>query len=306
VRCANCGEFALDEQMVGTCSSDLRHPRLSVLVREHSLHLGPVVLYPQEPAPKIDGYAPMRIDATKTDFPTLVSDRLDRALLNLAKLSKELGQSLEVHWDAPSVLFATSRNEALYMVQSLAAAGWIENPAARSGASCLLTPNGWARVAELQSARRRDPRSPVFVAMWFGDDRTNETPSFMHDLYESYLRTAIESAGYRAERVDLIQHNDFVMEKVLGMIRVAPFVVADFTGHRTGVYFEAGFARGLGIAVVHTCKRSHFEQAHFDIKQINTIVWDTPDQLNEALYHRIVGTRGPGPFAAGTEGERRA
>ncbi len=32
------------------------------------------------------------------------------------------------------------------------------------------------------------------------------------------------------------------------------FMIADFTGHRGGVYFEAGFAHGLGIPVIWTCR----------------------------------------------------
>jgi len=134
--------------------------------------------------------------------------------------------------------------------------------------------------------------------MWFGDDSSNESRAFMQDLYENHVRSAIENAGYHCDRVDLIPHNDFIMDKVLGMIRLAPFVVADYTGNRNGVYFEAGFARGLGIPVIHTCRADHFERAHFDIKQINTITWSEPEELAEKLYHRIAGTLGLGPYSS--------
>lgn len=85
------------------------------------------------------------------------------------------------------------------------------------------------------------------------------------------------------------------------MIRVAPFVVADFTGNRGGVYFEAGFARGLNIPVIHTCRKSRFDAAHFDIQQINTIVWEQPEELDEMLLHRIRGTLGEGRSMLGIE-----
>ena len=42
-----------------------------------------------------------------------------------------------------------------------------------------------------------------------------------------------------------------------GRPRHGGLVVADFTGHRGGVYFEAGFARGLGIPVVWTCHKEY-------------------------------------------------
>jgi nucleoside 2-deoxyribosyltransferase len=85
------------------------------------------------------------------------------------------------------------------------------------------------------------------------------------------------------------------MDKILGDIRMAPFVVADFTGHRNGVYLEAGFARGLGLPVIHTCRSDELDNAHFDTAQLNHVVWTTPDELRSKLFHRIAGTIGLGP-----------
>jgi hypothetical protein len=41
-------------------------------------------------------------------------------------------------------------------------------------------------------------------------------------------------------------------------------LVADFTGQRGGVYWEAGFAQGLGIPVIRTCKSDELWKLHFD------------------------------------------
>ena len=284
-RCPHCGEFAIDGPIVSMAGESLRDARLRALVRERSLHIGPVVLYLEEPAPKLSGYVPMRIDAARREFPALVNDRLDRALQNLARLSSELGAFVELTWEFPATLFAISADEAHYIVSSLERAGWVEEESTRGQTTVCLTPPGWNR-------------GPAFVAMWFGDDSSNESRAFMQDLYENHVRSAIENAGYHCDRVDLIPHNDFIMDKVLGMIRLAPFVVADYTGNRNGVYFEAGFARGLGIPVIHTCRADHFERAHFDIKQINTITWSEPEELAEKLYHRIAGTLGLGPYSS--------
>lgn len=70
-------------------------------------------------------------------------------------------------------------------------------------------------------------------------------------------------------QLDQVEHNEHIMDKILAMIRIAPFVVADFTHHRNGVYFEAGFAKGLGIPVVSCCRQDEFEKAHCDTKQLN-------------------------------------
>ncbi len=295
--CSNCGEFALPSAFQTMVSDNLHDPRLHALVRERSLHQGPVLLYLDNPAPSIEGYTPLQIGSVDHDFPTLISDRLDRALLNLAKLSPQLGTRVTVPMTAPAVLFAKSQAEAGYTIRALIQDALIESTIDSGGYAATLTPKGWSRVAELQSGRKRDPRNPAFVAMWFGNEKKPETPAFMGTVYEQQIRAAVESAGYRCTRVDLVEHNDFIMDQILGLIRQAPFVIADFTGNRGGVYLEAGFARGLGIPVIHTCRRAHFNRAHFDIKQINTINWKEPQDLFEPLRHRILATLGQGPFA---------
>jgi nucleoside 2-deoxyribosyltransferase len=62
-----------------------------------------------------------------------------------------------------------------------------------------------------------------------------------------------------------------------------------------GVYFEAGVAVGLGIPVIPTCRADHLDKLHFDIKHINTLKWETPEQLARDLAKRISGVIGDGP-----------
>jgi hypothetical protein len=72
-------------------------------------------------------------------------------------------------------------------------------------------------------------------------------------------------------------------------IRRAQFLIADFTGHRNGVYFEAGFGLGLGKTVIWTCRKKDFtlERVHFDTRPYNHIVWETHDELRQKLTDRI-------------------
>jgi nucleoside 2-deoxyribosyltransferase len=83
----------------------------------------------------------------------------------------------------------------------------------------------------------------------------------------------------------------------LAQIRISRFVVADFTCEpdkdRGGVYFEAGFALGLGLPVIWTARRG--TTLHFDTRQYNHILWDDPAELKEALYNRIIALLGRGP-----------
>jgi len=75
-------------------------------------------------------------------------------------------------------------------------------------------------------------------------------------------------------------------------------VVADYTGQVNGVYFEAGFALGLDLKVVPTCREDEISKLHFDIKDLNTLLWKTPADLAEGLNRRIRAVVGIGPDAS--------
>ena len=91
-------------------------------------------------------------------------------------------------------------------------------------------------------------------------------------------------------RVDGIEHNEKIDDLIIAEIKRSGLVVADFTEHRPNVYFEAGFARGLGLPVIWTCHEDHISAAHFDTRQFNHIVWKDPDDLQERLRLRILAT----------------
>lgn len=127
-----------------------------------------------------------------------------------------------------------------------------------------------------------------FCAMWFGDE--------VRPLWTSVIEPAIRLAGYEPLRIDAKPHNGKIDDEIMASIRGARFVVADFTGNRGGVYYEAGFAHGLGLPVIFMCREG--DDLHFDIRQYNCIFWKS-DQLDEAktrLTNRIKATLGQGPL----------
>lgn len=75
--------------------------------------------------------------------------------------------------------------------------------------------------------------------------------------------------------------------------------MADLTGYRGGVYWEAGFAYGLGLPVIYTCHKSWLkpeyndnneitrEGVHFDVEHRNMILWDNVEELKIKLENRI-------------------
>lgn len=305
--CPICGSFVItrkdhDYLLGDGTRNETDAQRLSALLRERSIHemtTAWIRLRGDEEYAELvqrDFVEPvdcvhMQTRELLARWPHKVLDKLDRTLRNLAGLSLEGGQRVSVSGRPDyGVCFASSTTEMNFHLGALAKQKLIYHDAI--GFSTVVLAEGWARVDELTRGTGSS-MNPVFVAMWYGgENHTDE----MDELYNESIAPAAEDAGYRAGRVDGEEFNDFIMDKVLGDIRLAPFVVADFTGSRGGVYLEAGFARGLGKPVIHTCKKEDFGKAHFDIQQINTIKWKKPGDLREKLYHRIIATQGPGPY----------
>lgn len=75
--------------------------------------------------------------------------------------------------------------------------------------------------------------------------------------------------------------------------QLAEFLAKEVAGVRGGVYYEAGFAAGLGIPVIHMVRAADVERLHFDTRQINHIVWTDPADLRQKLVSRIGATLSP-------------
>lgn len=156
--------------------------------------------------------------------------------------------------------------------------------------ACTLTVEGYARLAELENSQPDSSRA--FVAMWFDDS--------MSEAWERGIAPAVRDTGYDPVRIDRVEHVNKIDDEIVAEIRRARFVVADFTqddtGARGGVYYEAGFAHGLDIPVIFTCHKDSFGQVHFDTRQYNHIVWETPAELRDRLAKRIAAELGDGPI----------
>ena len=143
-----------------------------------------------------------------------------------------------------------------------------------------LSIDGWKRVNDLKS--KRIDSNKAFVAMWFDDD--------LKDAWKNGLKPALEETGFDPVKIDLIEHNDDINDRIISEIKRSALLVADFTGNRGGVYFEAGFAHGLGIPVIWTCRKDHFKNVHFDTEHYKHIVWENSADLKEKLINRIEAT----------------
>lgn len=144
--------------------------------------------------------------------------------------------------------------------------------------SIKLTYEGLATVIELADAGSTSDR--CFVAMSFSDD--------LRDTREA-IKTAIREAGFNPILIDEI-HIDAdvtINDALIAEIKKSKFLVADFTQHKHGVYFEAGFALGLKRPVIYLCHQDDFENTHFDTNHYPHIIYQELQELTQKLKTKI-------------------
>lgn len=129
-------------------------------------------------------------------------------------------------------------------------------------------------------------RNQIFVAMMFA-----EKTAF---TYEQIYKPVIQSLNYSAMRIDEKQFNGSIIGEIAAEITDSVALIADLTGNRGGVYYEAGIARGLQlckhpIKLILTCKQSFFdsERVHFDVSGDSIILYENNDDLKQKLEKRL-------------------
>jgi hypothetical protein len=117
----------------------------------------------------------------------------------------------------------------------------------------------------------------------------------LQDAWLNGFDPGIRAAGFRPFRIDNKDYVGGITDEIMSEVRRSRFVVTDYTGQKNGVYFEAGFALGLGLTVIPTCRSDEVSNLHFDIKHLNTLLWHTPGELMTGLSKRIRAVIGVGP-----------
>ena len=237
-------------------------------------------------------------------------EKMDQALINFEKASLYVGSLVKFNAanDYP-LYYCNEPKELIAICKLLFKAGLIFAPDAVNPHNNLyITADGYQRLREIQRPNR-DSRQ-CFVAMWFADE--------MNQVYESAIKPAIEfiedgevEPRFEAVKIDNVEHVNDINDEIIGQIRRSRFVVCDLTGYRGGVYFEAGFAYGLGLDVIYTCRKDWTreetlkdetgnevsllydtngkqipikkEGVHFDLSHRNRIEW-SPDQLEDLRF----------------------
>ena len=110
------------------------------------------------------------------------------------------------------------------------------------------------------------PNSPIchvdagyaFIAM-----RMNPEDHTLVDVLDA-VKEAAKRCGVRAERIDEPQSNERITDRILESIQKAKYVIVDLTNSRPNVFFEAGYAHGIGKIPIYFARQG--TKIEFDLK----------------------------------------
>jgi len=158
--------------------------------------------------------------------------------------------------------------------------------------SLEISPQGWEFIDSVRS--QSSDSNFAFLAMKFDDE--------IKKYADNWVIPAANNAGYNCSRADQVPHNKLIDDEMLALIRQSKFIIADFTFNNSGVYFEAGFARGLNIDVINICEKTFFEEkgegVHFDTNHYPFLLYefDKGKEFLKTLQFHIEATIGKGNY----------
>ncbi len=119
----------------------------------------------------------------------------------------------------------------------------------------------------------------------------------VEDAFDSFVQVCKE-LGYRCERLTEENAADRILPDILERIERAAFAIVDLTGLQPNVFYELGYANGLGKRVIITARQD--TELPFDVKDMPTIRWSGQRQLRDNLRKRIIAVVKPASAIAPT------
>lgn len=276
--CEECGEYRIAEDLVedefNSSEGTYNLGELSLYLFHHKADTKKMFIGISN-NPAFSCITPKSVESW---FPKTFAEKIDLILSKIKKDSIYEGMPVSI---PNKTLFVYTedlekcKHQRKYVLDFLIECDYIK---ASDGISCVLAPKGLERVYELQKNNSQSKK--VFVAMKYGKET---------EPLREKIREALD--GYDVRIMDEIEHNKQIIPEMLKEIRDCRFVVAELSHRSNGAYYEAGYALGMGKEVIHLCSRKASKNGlHFDVAQVNTIIYDSIDDIPRLLKRRVEAT----------------
>ncbi len=214
-------------------------------------------------------------------YPRTAKDKIENLVSFLYKKQKYDGDLVEVNLFLDyNYLFFKDHNELNFYLKTLVNIGDFESHSQGLGEpeQYNITYQGISNYIKTLSEGFNSNK--CFVAMAFDDSMISVRGSIKNAL----KATKFEPIIIDEQNVD---SDKTINDEIIANLRKCKFCIADFSLHRNGVYFESGFALGLGKQVIYLCSKDEFEKAHFDIRPLQHIIYTNPEEIEKKLIDKI-------------------
>jgi nucleoside 2-deoxyribosyltransferase len=269
--CERCWAFLLDDSFAAARLTDLSPTEkaiLSIQARRRSKHPERHIL-------------PIHFGNFEALIETYIAPdlatRFSMVLEYFAKQSNDVGSAVE-RPDTYPAFECTSVQSLHWVIDALVESQllqWVPE-IGQERPRLIVTPKGWIEIGSTNAIA-----GTCFIAMSFNTEM---------DTAHQVIERVIRDLKLRPLRVDKVEHNKNINDFIMAEIRKSEVVIAEFTGQRAGVYFEAGFALGLGREVVYVCRDDDFKNTHFDTNSYSHVIWADLQELETKLRARLLNT----------------
>ena len=117
-----------------------------------------------------------------------------------------------------------------------------------------------------------------FVVMQFTEE--------YNALYKDVIKTTCEEFDYKVIRGDDFYHSGLIIEDITRSIRESSLIIADVTENNPNVFYEVGFAHGIGKTTILLSDRKR-GPLPFDISGFRTLFYDNSIGGKSAVEERL-------------------
>lgn len=280
VNCPNCGKYSTTRDVLEWDGDGLK-PEQKVLV-SHAL----AKMKPKDKSIHLTGEM-LRNILENSELPGPIR-QMDNLIIEIGKRTNEgFGEPVEISKADIGIVGAWKWQNVQHLLSALKDRNLIGGAFRSHPSKVELTLDGWAEYERLLHEVVQSKKA--FMAMPFGDSKYN-----LDELFEKCYIPAVRKTGFELERIDSNPPAGSIDNRLRVEIRRCRFLLAELTNENRGVYWEAGFAEGLGRPVIFTCNKEYFdiEGVHFDTRQHHTVLWDSrePEKVMEELKSTIRAT----------------
>lgn len=213
--------------------------------------------------------------------------RVENARNRLKRISESLSPPISINigildLDLKKIVYAIVEKAPNSVYPIMTSSGQIYERKDTNVILTSITPPDLITVSTKERLSRLRKKISIFIAMSF---REEDEPA-LADYYQAMVK-AIESANLPIEiiRVDLIEDDYEISQKILSEIDKSDIVIADFTLNSPNVYFELGYARGRDRYIIQTARKGTILE--FDIRNWPTLFYRNASELEKKLTPKL-------------------